>query len=169
MNPPPLLQPVEPPRMSRGGLIAVTAVVTAVLTSLFWLLVLGLLSFTLLSDPPDFHVVIEAPEKVALHEEFDLKVRVTNPSDETLEIGSVDLADSLLDGFEIISTSPQPDEIVHVLGTHSTYKNVTLDPGGEWSIHYRMKAVKSGVWTGDIDCCTPMEAFVTNSKTIVVE
>lgn len=121
-----------------------------------------------MSSPPAFQVDIEAPDEVALNEEFDLVVNVINASDSNLTLGSIDIYSSLLDGFEVISIEPFPNEISEMFGLQSSYFSHKLAGGEQITVTYSLQAKEEGLWIGDIDCCTPFENFVTVSKAIKV-
>jgi hypothetical protein len=153
---------------SRLPTIIVTALVTALVTSLFWLAALGLAYWYFLGDKPPFIVSVDVPREVAVGDTVVLKVQVANPSDEKLELGSIDIYDTLLNGFTVAEVRPEPAEKSHTLDFSSYYFQKPLQPGKSFTVSFTLKADKAGIWTGDVDCCTPAEKFVTSSTTIRV-
>jgi hypothetical protein len=155
---------------SRTSLIVVTAVVSAVGTSLLWLAGLGLAYWYFVgSGAPPFAVSIEAPSEAVIGQPVNLKMKVINPTDQNLELGSIDVYDSLLKGFEIVGIDPAPVDRDSAFGFQTFYYSRTLSPGESWEMTLGLKPVKEGVWTGEVDFCTPGEKFVTSSVTIRVK
>ncbi|WOO41063.1 hypothetical protein [Rubellicoccus peritrichatus] len=153
--------------------IFLTAIITAILTSAFWIagITVGYVYYTsnyFIGDTPDFAVSVDSPEQVRIGEEFDLVVKVSNPSEEDLKLGSIDIYDSLLDGFKVLEVIPKPNEEDSIFEFRSFYFSEELKPQDSVTITFKLKGAKAGVWTGDIDSCTPWEQFVTSVQTIVV-
>lgn len=161
---------------SRTSTIAVTAGLTFLLTSILW--VVGIATYRWIStgipglldyERPGFVVEVEAPAVVDVGETLDLVVEVSNPTDTAIELGSIDIYHSLLEGFQVLSLDPLPvDE-----GSSDEYRTAwweeTLSPGGDFRYQLELRAVKAGTWTGDVDACTPEENYVTRIVTIHVE
>ena len=152
---------------SRASLIATTVVITAIATSIIWI-GLFLVMATSLNNSPPFAVTIDAPHNVRLREEFTLNAVVANPTDGPLNLGSIDFYDSLLDGFAVVSVDPQPSDKDHLFGFLSLYFYETIEPGDSFNFSMRLRAKDPGVWTGDVDFCTPSEDFMTSQLTIRV-
>jgi len=153
---------------SRTLTIVVTALVTAVVTSAVWVLGIAIAYRYFISEPPPFAVQVDRPGEVKLGETVELRVKVSNPTQADLELGSIDVYDSLLEGFTLVETEPTPTEKSHVLDFSSFYFSRVISPGKTLEVIFRLKAAKAGTWTGDIDCCTPGEKFVTTSVTMLV-
>lgn len=154
---------------SRTSLVVVTALISVVVTSLVWLAGIGIVYWFMFSDPPPFVVKVDAPQEVVIGETITVKIQVTNPTDSTLELGSIDLSDTLLNGFSDVQYDPKPDDKDHTLDFSSVYYSKSLNPQETFSITLTMKAAQVGVWTGDLDFCTPMENFISSSVTIRVK
>lgn len=149
--------------------IVLTALVTFVLTSVFWVACLfGLYSWWA-NYQPDFIISVDAPARVTEDAIFQLVAKVENPTDETLTLGSIDIYDSLINGFEVMSVDPEPESTDPSFGFATFYFSQELPPGAVHTVVFELRAVETGVWTGDVDFCTPSENFVTATKTIVVE
>lgn len=153
--------------------ILLTAIITVILTSAVWIGVIsaGFLYYNseyFVGIPADFSVEIESPDQVDVGEEFSLVVNVSNPSEDKLTLGSIDIYDTLLDGFQVLEVSPKPSDRDSIFEFSSFYFSEALQSQESVAITFKLKGSKAGVWSGDIDCCTPFEQFVTTSKTIVV-
>lgn len=154
--------------MSNRRIIVVTSLITFMVTSAIWVSVLLFAYWDFSLNPPAFLVNIESPDEVALNQEFELVISVTNVSDSEITLGSIDIYDSLLDGFEIISIEPKPREISKIMGFHSSYFYYPLSAQEQFMGSYTLRAKEEGLWIGDIDSCTPFVNFVTVSKAIKV-
>ncbi len=153
---------------SRVILVLVTAIVTAVLTSALWIAGLAVTSWYFNTGQPQFVVTVDAPAQVKVGDEAVLTMKARNPTDQPIELGSIDVYDSLLDGFQVLSTRPKPDDRAHHVAFETFYFRRTLGPDEEFEATVRLKAVKPGLWSGDVDFCTPEEKFVTAVATIRV-
>ena len=106
--------------MNKLKTIAVTGTITFFATSAFWIAGLALL-YGYFMDPPSFAVTIEAPKEIQKEEIFTVSINVANPSEEKITLGSIDVYDSLLKGFEIIKIEPNPYEVSHQFGFYTAY------------------------------------------------
>ncbi len=157
--------PPPPPGRSRAPLAAIVAVsVVGTLVACAVLLVLAVRCLG--SEPPPFQLTVEKPEEVGVGETFAVEVRVRNSGDRPLDLGSLDVDDSLLDGFRVVDVEPLPEKRDHTLDFSSFYVTRTLAPGESAAVTLRLEARREGVWTGDVDACTPDEDFVTSTVTI---
>ena len=153
---------------SRIALVAVTAAVSVVVTSALWIVGIAVTHRLLRREPPPFAVTIDAPTEAAVGETITLKARVSNPTDERLQLGSIDVYDSLLDGFVVQRVEPEAAQRDHTLDFSTFYYSRTLAPGETLTVAFELKAARPGLWTGDVDICTPAENFVTSTVTIRV-
>lgn len=153
---------------SKTGIVLITAAVTAFLTTLFWVGVGGLIYWYFVNSQPPFVVTVDSPKSAVKGEIVSLVVEVSNPTAESIDLGSIDVYDSFLDGFSVLKVEPSPDSSDNTFGFTTYYYEKTLGPGDSFQVSYQLKAKEAGVWTGDIDCCTPYQQFVTSTQTIVV-
>lgn len=153
--------------MSKGALILLTAIITAIVTSMFWA-VAGVFAYIAFSGPAPFAVSVDAPDSVTVGEEFELAVTVQNVHDTAAQLGSIDIYDSFLDGFDVVSVSPEPTEELGVLDFRSFYFEEELGVNESTVVVYTLKAAQAGLWSGDVDCCTPSENFSTATAVVRV-
>jgi len=153
--------------MNKTKTIVATSAITFFITSALWVAGIALLVFYFM-DSPSFSVTIESPTEVKREEVFTISIDVTNPSDETITLGSIDIYNSLLEGFEIVKIEPNPEETDSLFDFHTAYFSHVLSPEDKFRATYTLRAKAAGLWIGDIDCCTPSEKFVTTSKAIRV-
>ena len=137
--------------MSQAKTIAITSIVTFIVTSALWVGGITLL-YLYFTDFPSFAVTIDAPAEVAIEEEFELTVNVVNPSAESVTLGSIDIYNSLLKGFEVMDIDPRPSESSEIFDFYTASFSHELQAGERFSVSYSLKAKESGLWIGDIDC-----------------
>ena len=94
-------------------------------------------------------------------------MEITNPTDQTLTLNTIDLADTLLDGFTVSSVSPSASSY-NSFGSTSYQFSKTISAGESYEVTLVLEATKPGVWTGDVDFSNPSLSFVTSSTTIRV-
>ena len=115
--------------MSRTGLVILTAGITAFITSALWVSI-GAIAYMYVNDePPSFVVSISSPGTATTGEEINLIIEISNPTVENLELGSIDIFDSLIDGFAIMTVDPPPDSRDDSMGFTSLYYSESLAPG----------------------------------------
>jgi len=148
--------------------IWITGILTFLMTSVLWIGVGTLIYHVLTRDPPNFEVMIEHPDSVTLNEEFVLVVKVKDPAGEPLNLGSIDFETGLLNGFEVLSVHPKPLSKQKIPNYTSYYFKTLKKSPSEFIFTLNLRARKVGEWAGDIDCCTPLENFVTHYTEISV-
>lgn len=160
--------------MSKISAVLLTAIISVVCTSIVWVGIGALVYKTWLSDDPllsaePFVVELEAPSTAAVGEVFTMNVTATNTGEKDTTLGSIDIYDTFLDGFEVVGVMPKPERDNAIFDFHSYYfDGIRLQPGESASVSFELKAAKPGKWQGDVDCCTPMENFSTAVAWIVV-
>jgi hypothetical protein len=146
----------------------VTVAITFVATTILWIgVVIGLYWFYYGSEPP-FRVAISHPTDVTLGSEFAVAVTVENSSDEPATLGSIDIYDSLLDGFELVSSRPAFVGIDDVLNFQTLWYQAELQPDAPQIFTLTFRATRSGRHGGQLDVCTPTEVCTTVYATIAV-
>ncbi len=164
----------KPAGMSKTTAVILTAVVTGVLTSLCWVLVyftikdLGDLGEMFSSEPPPFYISAEAPELMEVGDTCVIDVRVSNESDKKHTLSYIDIMDSLLDGFEVVSIHPKPRSKSNSFGVYSYHSKHHLEPGEEANFKFTLKAKELGEWSSTIDACDPMHEYVSDTVEIEV-
>jgi hypothetical protein len=159
--------------------IVITAVISMVVTSALWvagITVVGLAFFLASADdwpelefvPPPFVVAVDGPRYAAPGEIIDLELEVFNPTDTQLEVSSIDVFNTFLNGFTVVQVKPKPEWDGAFDEFTSFYFSKRLAPGRSFKVLLRLQAAKTGIWTGDIDFCDPYEAWVSSSVTIRV-
>ncbi len=146
----------------------VTVAITFVATTILWIgVIIGLYWFYYGSEPP-FRVALSHPGDVALGSEFAVAVTVENSSDEAATLGSIDIYDSLLDGFELVSSRPAFVGVDDVLNFQTLWYRAELQPNVPLAVTLTFRAMRPGRHGGQLDVCTPTEVCTTVYATIAV-
>ena len=145
-----------------------TAIIPTVVVSALWLVGIAVFYYTISGNDPAFAVKMIVPPQANVGDSIYVEMEVTNPTDSLLELDSIDLEDSLLDGFKVSSVFPAPTATYSVMnGTSYTYSEA-LSAGETFKVSLVLEAVKPGIWTGDVDFCNPSQDYVTSSATVRV-
>ena len=146
----------------------ITVAITFVATTILWIgIIIGLYWFYFGSEPP-FRVALSHPTEVPLGSEFAVAVIVENSSDEPATLGSIDIYDSLLDGFELVSSRPAFVGVEDVLNFQTLWYQAELQPAAPQTFTLTFRAILPGRHGGQLDVCTPTEVCTTVYATIAV-
>ncbi len=149
--------------------IMLTAIISTVVVSALWMAGLAVFYHAMSGSDPAFAVKIDVPPQTTVGAEILVQMEVTNPTDSSLELDSIDFEDSLLEGFRVKSVFPAPTGTYKVIDSMSYSYSESLSAGETFKISFLLEAVKPGIWTGDVDFCNPSQDFVTSSATVRVD
>jgi hypothetical protein len=149
--------------------IMLTAIISTVVVSALWIAGIAVFYHAMSGSDPAFAVKMIVPPQTNVGDEILVQMEVTNPTDSSLELDSIDLEDSLLEGFKVNSVFPAPADSYRVIDSVSYSYSETLSAGETFKISFLLEAVKPGIWTGDVDFCNPSQDFVTSSATVRVD
>lgn len=95
----------------------------------------------------------------------------TNPHKRPVILDSIDVSESFLAGFQVVSVDPQPTGTVHipVFDQRSWSFGISVAPGDTLSATFRLEPVEPGHFSGDIDVCNPNQDFTTLFVDVVVK
>lgn len=156
------------PANARNKLIIITALVTMFVTSLAWIGI-GATGYWLVTrEAPPFAVDVEYPDVVEVGETLTLKVTVANDGTKDLRFAELDLYDTFLDGFEVVSVSPKPKSKERIFGIVTYGFSRKLKPAESMPIEFKLRAKETGMWTGGVDACTPTQNYVSEYAEIEV-
>lgn len=98
-------------------------------------------------------------------------IAVTNVHSTPVTLDSIDIDDSFLAGFQIVSITPKPDDTtrVPILKQRSWEFGKPIPPGGSLSVIFTIKAVAEGRFSGDVDICNPNQDFKTLLADVIVK
>ncbi|RYD20101.1 MAG: hypothetical protein EOP88_16415 [Verrucomicrobiaceae bacterium] len=155
-------------RPSRIPTIIITAIITTVVVSALWGLAIAVGIYYYQENSPSFAVKITAPPEAEVGKMTSMQMEVSNPTDQVQTLNTIDIADSLLDGFKVSSVMPPETSSYGGFGS-STYEfSKTIPARGSIKVTFFLEAAKTGVWTGDVDFTNPSLSFITSSTTIRV-
>lgn len=115
----------------------------------------------LFRELPVLSASLSIPSTAQLDSELTLTVTATNPHQDTIVLDSIDIDDAFLEGFQIIEIQPAPEGTMHIFGMRSWEFGLAVSPGDSQDIQFKLKAVKEGHFSGDVDVCNPNQDFVT--------
>jgi len=141
--------------------IAVVAIVVAGLIGAFFLHVS--------TGPEGLWLKAMAPGAVKVGETFKLVVNATNRlSDRKIRLGALDIPDTYLEGFAIVSVSPDPQSTeLDDDGYTTTRFAVILSPGTTAEFQFELRAERVGQWRGQVDQYVGMQYLSAVVETTV--
>ena len=121
-------------------------------------------------DPVGITMSIDSPDEVKRDQVFDLKIEVVNNrAKKSMTVTSIDIHDEYLQGFVVISQTPPSKKSQHVPvdDSRSFDFNVTI-PAGQTNVFiFKLRAVKAGVFSGDVDVCEGQRFLTDTAQTEV--
>lgn len=117
---------------------------------------------------PVLDASLSAPSTVQVDSTLTLVVTATNNHTQAIVLDSIDIQDSFLDGFQVIEVNPEPADTTHIFGMRSWDFGSAVPPGDSQVIHFTMKAIQEGHFSGDVDVCNPNQDFTTVIADVVV-
>ncbi|MEM7430935.1 MAG: hypothetical protein AAF351_03230 [Pseudomonadota bacterium] len=104
-----------------------------------------------LEDPEDILTWAELPRLAQQGEALTLTVTIENArEDEGFDLESVDLTWEFLDGYDVVSISPEPLDADNSMGSLTLYYNRVLEAGETMEVVFDLVAEKPGVHIGDV-------------------
>lgn len=147
--------------MKTSTAVLLTAAITALVTSAFWLGVAVITVTFFLDSSSPFQVTADFPTETTVGEEIDVTVTIVNPHDEEIEFDSIDVYDSLLEGFEFLGMTPEPKNSEEYFDFQSYFFAKALQPQESLNVVLHLKAETPGYYSGDVDVCTPEMNWTT--------
>ena len=130
-----------------------------------------LFCYLLFRTKPKLSAVLSAPNETSIGSEIYATVTVSNPHTTAVSLGTIDIEDKILSGFQVLSIKPQPLEAISLdfLETHSWTFDTIVQPGDSLNITFTLKPIAEGRFTGEIDICNSNNDFTTLILDIVVK
>ena len=155
--------------MKTGKVILIGCVGLLVLCVLAAALV-GAFVWYVSKDPEAMEVSVEAPITVARGEDCELVVSVVNRRPGTLHLTTIDVGESYLEGFNVLSTEPsyKASTTIPIDNSRSYTFEADIPAGATNVFTFKLRASRKGRFTGDIDTCEGMR-FVTHVVDTTVE
>ncbi|MGF1452856.1 MAG: hypothetical protein ACFB21_12370 [Opitutales bacterium] len=159
------------PQAQKRGFPWTAVLVTSIVTSGVWIIVLiAVLAMDIgqrvteqfgnwLEEP--FVVDVDYPNTVERGNVLELTSTVAPVGSEAEIINSIDLWDTFIDGFEVVSTEPPFIEQVGHYGDFESFffDPITAEPGTTETVTFRLRPTAAGTFAGDADVCNPVESF----------
>ena len=96
---------------------------------------------------------VVVPSSVTFGETVTMVVAAENQNSRPVTLGSIDIWNSFLEGFQVVSVNPEPEKRYD----HHEYRRwgygIAVEPGASIEIKFELNAVKEGHFAGDIDVC----------------
>ena len=121
--------------------------------------------------PEEVEVRVSPPVEVGYGESFDLEVVIRNMADRPRTLDSIDVSDSYLDGLAIERMEPASSGSMEipVVDMRSFTFGREIPAGGTETVHFALKAVHEGDFSGNLDVCIDSGASCITSlvRTVV--
>ena len=112
---------------------------------------------------------LSLPSQATLDSTLVMVVTTTNTHTSPLVLDCIDIDDSFLEGFQVLSIQPEPTDTMHTpWGQRSWSFDQTVESSGTLTVRYELKAVQEGHFSGDVDVCNPNQDFRTLVADVVV-
>ena len=150
------------------GCLMVVVVSLLVGAAAFW--------YFFVQEKPQLNAVVDLPPMGVLDQPFELVVHATNPHTEAISFGSVDIETIFLDGFEVISVSPEGKDGTAIIGKGGTAFleqkrwdfGHAVEPGGSFTVRFQLLPKKVGSHTGTLDVCNVFQNYTEHKIAIEI-
>jgi hypothetical protein len=122
----------------------------------------------LLRERPNVVSTLGVPSEVVVDQVFDMVITAENPHDVTVKLDSIDVSDSFLDGFQVVSVTPEPTGTMDLFDFRSFDFSRDVAPGESLVVTFKLRAVSEGLFRGDCDVCNPNQDCQTLMPDVVV-
>lgn len=144
--------PIPTPRRQVTVRSLVFALIAAVvLTSGFWNSFYLWRKTPATPPGPALGMRVECPEKVKVGDSFEIKIVIRNAAKTTLEVGTLSIDDSFLQGMKVTSIDPRPysqiEERWYV--EYKFWQKIEAGKTNQYTFH--VKASEPGIFKGDVD------------------
>ena len=122
-------------------------------------------------EEPLLDAKLSLPLEAELGTAITMTITATNNHTRPVTLDSIDISDSIIAGFQIISINPRSIDTTTVpsCNMRSWEFGKTVLPGQSITISFELKPVAKGRFMGDIDICNPNQDFVTLYADIIIK
>lgn len=127
-------------------------------------------------SPDNAAVQVNAPINVSVGDDVEVRITVSNTTDTSLEVSSIDFSMNFLDGFNVYQVDPPYSESsqYEALGGGETFQSYyfhrSVGPGETLTLVFSAQAVTPGDFSGNIDVCIDSDFnCVSNIARTVIE
>ncbi|MHC5055050.1 MAG: hypothetical protein ACYTKD_10080 [Planctomycetota bacterium] len=130
-----------------------------------------LIWFCLIRELPKLDAKLSLAPEATLGSTATMVVVAKNPHEEPVTLDSIDIDESFLAGFQVISIDPEPTDTSNVplLDQRSWSFGEEIAPGESHSVTFNLRPVSEGRFTGDVDVCNPSQDYKTLLADVVVK
>ncbi|MHC4248606.1 MAG: hypothetical protein ACYS9X_05700 [Planctomycetota bacterium] len=130
-----------------------------------------LIWFCLFRELPKLDAKLSLPSEATLESTMTMVVTANNPHQEPVTLDSIDIDDSFLAGFQVVSIDPEPTDTasVPIVDQRSWTFGKAIPPGESHSVTFHLRPVSEGHFSGDVDVCNPNQDFKTLLADVVVK
>ena len=129
---------------------------------------LGAVAFFLLSEFPVLDASLSVPPEASLGATITMVVTTTNTHTKAIKLDSIDVGDTFLEGFRVLSVDPEPSDTMRVFGMRTWFFGERVEPGDSLDVRFALEAVMEGHFSGDVDVCNPTQDFTTLIADVVI-
>ncbi|ABW67191.1 hypothetical protein [Desulfosudis oleivorans] len=145
------------------GCLGAALVILAVGGAMIW--------FWLFRELPVLDATLSLPNEAQVDSAISMVVTATNRHSKSITLDSIDIDDSFLAGFQVISINPKPTDTTHIpiINQRSWDFGTVIQPNESLPVTFRLKPVTEGHFSGDVDVCNPNQDFKTLLADVVVK
>ena len=108
---------------------------------------------------PQLGATLELPPIARAGQTISLVARLDNPHDRPVTLDSVDIAESFLEGFQVLRVEPRPTDTMRVplVNQRSWSFGQAVPAGGKMAVTFTLRCLRAGHFTGTVDTCNPSQ------------
>ncbi|UCC73807.1 MAG: hypothetical protein JSV86_04400 [Gemmatimonadota bacterium] len=119
---------------------------------------------------PTLVTSVDVPAQARIGEPFAMRIVSRNPHDVEVQLHSVDIDESFIEAFEVLSINPQPTDSMRIpfLNQQSWFFERDVPPGASLEIVFTLNPVRGGVPIGNVEVCNPAQDCIPASPEIEI-
>ncbi len=108
---------------------------------------------------PQLAVDVNVAETVRIGEPFVVRLETSNPHEEAVELGNIDIPDRFFEAFEVLSVSPaaSADSPIGGFGSQTWYFDSAVQPGQSRTVELSVQPNKLGNHVLELEVCNGYE------------
>ena len=126
--------------------------------------------FFFIREAPKLEVELSLPAEAVVGQTVEMVVKATNPYKNPVTLDSIDVASEFLAGFRVEGVDPKPKSTMHIplVGGRSWDFGTAVTSGGTMTVKFRLRALATGRFAGDVDVCNTSQDYTTNVADVIV-
>ena len=119
---------------------------------------------------PQLAVNVTVSETARVGEPFVVRLETSNPHDEAVELGNIDIPNRFFEAFEVLSVSPaaSTDSPIGGFGSKTWYFHYTVQPGQNRIVELTLQPNKPGSHVLELEVCNRIEDCTMVTRPIEV-